>query len=510
MIHEAGHLATAKIFKVYCFEYAIGFGPKIFSKKRKNGETYFSIRAIPFGGFVSMYGESDTVPEGLNIDPSRSLLAIKKWKRAIIMAAGVIMNFLLAIVIFFVYEVAFPTYTGRYGHVYISENSIAYNAGIRSQDLVYAMPLSYGDAGYVFYDDSAVLDTSDGEKLVYLGFNYNTLAIKDTSLRNHAVAFEKLTFGKINDTYPSVDYATVMSTTYPEGVTEYVDVSGYLNAIYVEKVDNKYNVELAIFENYSQKETDKPIIAKMTLTEENYNILTLVPRNTEAQFTGDLVDRVIDGKTYKYLTVKEYEMPYPNVLKSSVFSNYGSMMLNKLSFDLCVYGNSSKGRGTATTFNNLTLEKGGDTYYLPENLGISMQLDTSYNNFGQALKETFIDFGDASTAIFKGLYALIATRDGWKEVGGIISIGVVTTQVLQQNGFGQFLRVWGLISVNLGIVNLLPFPGLDGWHLLVIAIEGIFRKEIPAKVKNAVALVGLILLFSLMVLIIVKDIVGLI
>ena len=36
-VHEAGHLAAAKIFKVYCFEYAIGFGPKIFSKKRKNG-----------------------------------------------------------------------------------------------------------------------------------------------------------------------------------------------------------------------------------------------------------------------------------------------------------------------------------------------------------------------------------------------------------------------------------------------------------------------------------------
>ena len=71
MVHEAGHLATAKIFKVYCFEYSIGFGPKIFSKKRKNGETYFSIRAIPFGGYVSMYGESDTVPEGLEIDPKR-------------------------------------------------------------------------------------------------------------------------------------------------------------------------------------------------------------------------------------------------------------------------------------------------------------------------------------------------------------------------------------------------------------------------------------------------------
>ena len=38
-IHELGHLATAKLFKVYCFEYSIGMGPKIFSKKRKNGET---------------------------------------------------------------------------------------------------------------------------------------------------------------------------------------------------------------------------------------------------------------------------------------------------------------------------------------------------------------------------------------------------------------------------------------------------------------------------------------
>ncbi len=125
MVHELGHLATAKIFKVYCFEYAIGFGPKLFSKKRKNGETYFSIRAIPLGGFVSMYGEEESIPEGLEIDPSRSLLAIKKWKRAIIMAAGVIMNFVLAIVVFFIYEIAFPTYTGRYGHVTISGDSIA-------------------------------------------------------------------------------------------------------------------------------------------------------------------------------------------------------------------------------------------------------------------------------------------------------------------------------------------------------------------------------------------------
>ena len=509
MVHEAGHLATAKIFKVYCFEYAIGFGPKIFSKKRKNGETYFSIRAIPFGGFVSMYGESDTVPEGLEIDPSRSLLAIAKWKRAIIMAAGVIMNFLLAIVIFFVYEIAFPTYQGRYGHVTISNDSIAYAAGVRSKDAVYATVLASGDNAYIFYDDNGTLNDSEGNTTVYLGFNYNTLTIKDTSLRSHAVAFEKLKFGGINDSYPQVDFATVMSTSYSEGLEEFVSVKGYLYAIYVEQMDKDYNVEIAIFENYIQKDSDKPIIATMTLSEENYNILKLVPRNSEVTFTGDLVDRKIDDKEYKYLDVKEYEMPYPNVLKNNIFSNYGSKALNKIEFNMYVNDEQNpSGRGVGHLIQS-NLDNNGGAYYMQESLGISMQLDTHQNNFGEALKYTFIDFGDSSTAIVRGLAQLITTKDGWKNVGGIISIGVVTTQVLQQNGLGQFLRVWGLISVNLGIVNLLPFPGLDGWHLLVIAVEGIFRKEIPAKVKNVVALVGLVLLFSLMVLVIIKDIVGL-
>ena len=132
MVHEAGHLATAKIFKVYCFEYSIGFGPKIFSVRRKSTETAFSLRAIPFGGFVSMYGEEETIPEGYEpIDPSRSLNAIKKWKKCIILVAGVVMNFVLAITIFFVYEVAFPAHTARVAHITVNKDSIAYEVGLR-------------------------------------------------------------------------------------------------------------------------------------------------------------------------------------------------------------------------------------------------------------------------------------------------------------------------------------------------------------------------------------------
>lgn len=52
LIHELGHFITAKSFGVYCSEFSIGMGPKIFS--RKKGETEYEIRALPIGGFLSL------------------------------------------------------------------------------------------------------------------------------------------------------------------------------------------------------------------------------------------------------------------------------------------------------------------------------------------------------------------------------------------------------------------------------------------------------------------------
>ena len=68
------------------------------------------------------------------------------------------------------------------------------------------------------------------------------------------------------------------------------------------------------------------------------------------------------------------------------------------------------------------------------------------------------------------------------------------------------LYVWAFISVNLAVFNLLPFPGLDGWQLLVTFVEAATRKKIPDKVKNIVSLIGLGLLLLLMGALVVKDV----
>ena len=72
----------------------------------------------------------------------------------------------------------------------------------------------------------------------------------------------------------------------------------------------------------------------------------------------------------------------------------------------------------------------------------------------------------------------------------LAAVGFETTSVLQNYGFGTFLKMWALISVNLAVFNLLPFPGLDGWQLLVLGVEVIFRKKIPEKVKNIMSFIG--------------------
>ncbi len=108
-LHELGHLLVAKAFNVYCLEYSIGFGPKIFSRRYKGGETFYSLRAIPFGGYVSMYGEGVELPDGVTLPKERSLEGISHPKQALVMGAGIMVNFFLSVLFCFIYATCFPS-----------------------------------------------------------------------------------------------------------------------------------------------------------------------------------------------------------------------------------------------------------------------------------------------------------------------------------------------------------------------------------------------------------------
>ena len=91
-IHEFGHFITAKLFKVGVPEFSIGFGPEIFKKKK--GETLYSVRLLPLGGFVRLEGEDEE-------STSENALGNKPvWQRMIIVAAGAVLNILLGLLVY--------------------------------------------------------------------------------------------------------------------------------------------------------------------------------------------------------------------------------------------------------------------------------------------------------------------------------------------------------------------------------------------------------------------------
>ncbi|MDP9433084.1 MAG: site-2 protease family protein [Actinomycetota bacterium] len=98
MIHEAGHFATARAFGMKATEFFCGFGPKVFSFRR--GETEYGLKAIPAGGYVKIVGMT-SLEETDPADEDRLFYKQPAWQRAIVLAAGSVMHFVIGFLLLF-------------------------------------------------------------------------------------------------------------------------------------------------------------------------------------------------------------------------------------------------------------------------------------------------------------------------------------------------------------------------------------------------------------------------
>ena len=136
-IHELGHFIFAKRAGIYVYEFSIGMGPKLFQIHSKKDETVYSIRLFPIGGYVQMAGES--VEEDENI-PKEKRLQSKTWmQRFLTIIAGVLFNFLLAIVIFFIIGLVNGSPSNKIYIKEVEENSNAYTAGLKPHSEIIAL-----------------------------------------------------------------------------------------------------------------------------------------------------------------------------------------------------------------------------------------------------------------------------------------------------------------------------------------------------------------------------------
>ena len=135
LIHELGHFTFAKIFGVYVYEYSIGMGKKIFSKKPKNSETEYSIRILPIGGFVRLAGEEGEDGD-TSVPEERKLYKKGFWQRFLIFFMGPGFNMLLAFVTLFIMCIFFKGSITTLKLAKIPTDYPAYQAGLRENDII--------------------------------------------------------------------------------------------------------------------------------------------------------------------------------------------------------------------------------------------------------------------------------------------------------------------------------------------------------------------------------------
>lgn len=143
LVHEWGHFAAARFFKIKVEEFGIGFPPRML-RLFKRGETEYTINWLPIGGFVKIYGENG---EGQEVKDERAFWSKPVWQRAVVLVAGVAMNLVLAVVLFgTVYSIlGVPAMIDGVRVLEVSEGSPAQTAGLEEGVIVTSLVTNEGE-----------------------------------------------------------------------------------------------------------------------------------------------------------------------------------------------------------------------------------------------------------------------------------------------------------------------------------------------------------------------------
>ena len=212
LVHEFGHFINAKIFKTYVYEFSIGMGKKLWSFKKKGGETEYSIRLFPIGGFVRLAGEE--VDDDKNIPKNRKLWAKSFWQRFLIMFSGAGFNFIFAILLLFIIGISYGSVSPKPIIGSVSENYPSYEAGLRDGDTV----LSIDNVDVKTWDDMIwELTMKNGKETIFKvkDTNGNIKEIKVKPIKEIKEKEESYVYGISRDTtkYKGIDHAINYTVT---------------------------------------------------------------------------------------------------------------------------------------------------------------------------------------------------------------------------------------------------------------------------------------------------------
>lgn len=402
-IHEWGHYYFAKRAGILVREFAIGFGPKMFSYKK--GETQFTFRLLPFGGYARMAGED---PETLGIDAGQTICVRVKDDKV---------------------EKIFTSNLEKYKNVIKGE--------VLRADLEQALIIE--------------LDV-DGERTLYSVDPQAVIVSKNSSMQ---IAPKDRWFNS-----KTVGQRALAIFAGP--------MMNFILAF----------VLFAIFVQVSGVPVENP----------SYIKIADVSANTPAEKAG-----FQDGDIIKSINGVSVGVDQQKVIASISESKDKPMSWTII--------RDGKELDVSVTPTGLPGQEGGK-------VGVSLGFPTRQAGFF----ETFALSGkytvETSKLIFKGLQHLVQNF-ALDDIGGPVRTIELTGEVAR-SGLDRLLYWSAMISINLGIFNLLPIPALDGSRLIFLGIEALRGRPIDPNREGMVHFVGFAMLFVLMLAVTYNDILRLI
>ncbi len=175
-LHESGHYIAARLCKVKVLEFAVGMGPKLFSRTSKKTGIVYSLRALPIGGFTAMQGE-----DGEDDDP-HALVNRPRWQRFIVLFAGSFMNLLTGMIAMFIY-LCITLQVGSNVVAVFDENAVSPDYGLQVGDAIIEVNGSYS-TDYTYIVNTVALEGEkpvdltvlrDGKEIVLKGVRFPTV-----------------------------------------------------------------------------------------------------------------------------------------------------------------------------------------------------------------------------------------------------------------------------------------------------------------------------------------------
>ena len=506
VLHELGHFLTARYFGMTVHEFGIGFPPKVWSRKSKSGVEW-SINALPIGGFVRIEGEN-----GDSNDPN-SFGKKAPWKRAIVLAAGPAMNLILAFVLYFGIS-AFGGKTvadGRPAVLEVRPNSPAAAAGLQPGDI------------FVTVNSKPVVTTSDITLETALEKNNPVQLVMDRNGTQFSVSILPRKNppegeGALGVSLQNVVGADQLLLGKSATLNKQLGLTGddaFQEKDAIVSIDGKpLPNNVSVFQ-YLQNDTNDSIT--LTTSRNGQTYTHTIPLSAQVETVYSNSSAANQNLPVGAIITQLDSTPIHNIAdyNNYINANAGKQITLYYKPDINAAQALSIGLQSSSldpNASNRAPEVGNASIYL-----IAPTHHVSYNPAeaaGDAWNQTIFAI-DLIPRTFKGLFdGSIST----KNLAGPIGMAQITDTVVAQGSQGGFWSLMGtlaalmaMLSVNLGIVNILPLPALDGGRLVFVIIEMVTRgKRVPPEKEGLVHLVGMVALLSLMALIAWQDVIRLV